>query len=692
MYRMMSAVDICLFHIADHNEENQLLEDSIKVLDIAFRVLKETKTPKTFVLVSTTMTWAETKFFSKYAVKPELFPMDPQLVDKETEAILEFETTKTEQEMNIEAFGFYEDEFRRRKAHPSFRQHLEFERQFMTLNDKAEAASVAYVVAAGIIYGYGENLFHWLFKEAWSNGQDVSLLNDGSVHIPTIHARDLCQVILNVCLEPPRNKYLIAVDEGRPTLRDITEATSQALSEGGVKETSADELLMEKTINRVEYDTLTSDVRMEPTTVADMKSRWLARNGFVQSVSRLIEEYKILRNLHPLRIAIYGPPFSGKTTLARALAKDYRLPLIDVKELTETGVASLEVAVKQREDGSDGDVVAKAAEAQQVLDGITMSRAQNMGRIGDHYVMRFVKEMLDTVQCKNKGFVLDGYPESYSSAKELFEVKHGSSNETEKMEAVTSTVDHFLVPEIVFALEAPEEFLRNRMLGKPIPQSKGEPPIEVQVVQRFAEYNVIMADAEDSVLTYFDELEVPWTPIDVTRDSSDTMEHSRQTAVKRVGRPRNYPLSKPEKLQLYRGEAERRILQADAVALQQKFRTNLEDMERDRRKKQWQEDLDRIAKASQVASKSLPIPTRQYLMTFVFPLLTDALTACEAARPSDPLDFLAEYLLQNSKPLYLERRVPFKEMTAQARRKYQRKTSPREKKDGDLSGNDIHSR
>ncbi|GAV06939.1 hypothetical protein RvY_16847 [Ramazzottius varieornatus] len=50
---------------------------------------------------------------------------------KMTEALEQVETTKTEQETNIEGFGF-DDEFRRRTARP--RLHQEFERQFMTMD------------------------------------------------------------------------------------------------------------------------------------------------------------------------------------------------------------------------------------------------------------------------------------------------------------------------------------------------------------------------------------------------------------------------------------------------------------------------------------------------------------------------------------------------------------------------------
>ena len=56
-------------------------------------------------------------------------------------------------------------------------------------------------------------------------------------------------------------------------------------------------------------------------------------------------------------------------------------------------------------------------------------------------------------------------------------------------------------------------------------------------------------------------------------------------------------------------------------------------------------------------------------MQYVLPALVDGLTACVMARPADPVDFMAEYLLQHSRPLYLDHKVPFTRMTAQIVRK-----------------------
>ncbi len=51
------------------------------------------------------------------------------------------------------------------------------------------------------------------------------------------------------------------------------------------------------------------------------------------------------------------------------------------------------------------------------------------------------------------------------------------------------------------------------------------------------------------------------------------------------------------------------------------------------------------------ASPSVPahvLPLRRYLESSILPLLTKALEACALAKPNDPLEFLAAYLLSNN--------------------------------------------
>lgn len=46
-----------------------------------------------------------------------------------------------------------------------------------------------------------------------------------------------------------------------------------------------------------------------------------------------------------------------------------------------------------------------------------------LGRLEDQYVIRFVKEKLKSMPCRNQGYILDGFPKTYDQAKDLFNSK-----------------------------------------------------------------------------------------------------------------------------------------------------------------------------------------------------------------------------------------------------------------------------
>lgn len=46
-----------------------------------------------------------------------------------------------------------------------------------------------------------------------------------------------------------------------------------------------------------------------------------------------------------------------------------------------------------------------------------------LGQLEDQYIIRFIKEKLKSMPCRNQGYVLDGFPKTYDQAKDLFNRK-----------------------------------------------------------------------------------------------------------------------------------------------------------------------------------------------------------------------------------------------------------------------------
>lgn len=79
------------------------------------------------IAISTVMTWAKTK----------TDPDDPEA-------------------------PLIEDDYRRRKAHPNFKNHLEAEKSILKFGKKSSFST--FVIAPGLVYHSGDCIFHYLFK------------------------------------------------------------------------------------------------------------------------------------------------------------------------------------------------------------------------------------------------------------------------------------------------------------------------------------------------------------------------------------------------------------------------------------------------------------------------------------------------------------------------------------------------
>lgn len=94
-----------------------------------------------------------------------------------------------------------------------------------------------------------------------------------------------------------------------------------------------------------------------------------------------------------LSLILLGPPGSGKTTQARALAAAYQLPLISTRAMLEAEIAS----------GSPlGHQIEREA----------MERGE---LISDRVMTGMILQRLDREDCR-RGFILDGYPRTVEQA------------------------------------------------------------------------------------------------------------------------------------------------------------------------------------------------------------------------------------------------------------------------------------
>lgn len=135
------------------------IEGIVKELErIVEKNAEALKEVRHFMLISTVMTWALT-----------------ELGDLE------------------DSVSFTEDDYKKRKPHPNFKEHMRCEKEVLMVkkNTGLKGNLKSLVVAAGLIYGDEEASLHYLFKMAWLNATSLPVIGKGDNHIPLLHVRDL---------------------------------------------------------------------------------------------------------------------------------------------------------------------------------------------------------------------------------------------------------------------------------------------------------------------------------------------------------------------------------------------------------------------------------------------------------------------------------------------------------------------
>ncbi|XP_024615124.1 adenylate kinase 7 isoform X2 [Neophocaena asiaeorientalis asiaeorientalis] len=585
--------DVIIYNIT---ENPQQVEEAIWAVSALNEEISHFQKRKMFILVSTVMTWARSK------------PLDPG--DSE--------------------IPFTEEDYRRRKHHPNFLDHINAEKLVLKLGKKVRKFAT-YVVAAGLQYGMEGGILHAFFKLAWSGEVPaLPVFGDGTNVIPAIHVLDLAGVIQNIIDHVPKFRYLVAVDESVHTLEDFVKCISKSTGPGKIQKVPKENAFLTKDLTQEDIDHLLVNLRMETLFVKEnFNIRWFAQAGFVENINSILKEYKQSRRLLPIKICILGPPAVGKSSIAEVLSKYYKLHHIKLKDVISEAIAKLEAIITPKhvweggeEEGEEEEEAETVEDAQELLDGIKENLEQNAGRLEDEYVIRFIKEKLKSMPCKNQGYILDGFPKTYDQAKDLFN-------------------------QFVCSLDASDEFLKERVMNLPESIVAGTHYSQGQFLRALSNYRDINTE-DETVLNYFDELEIYPIHIDVGRLEDTQNRLAIKQLIKEIGEPRNYGLTDEEKAEEERRAAEERLAKEAMEEAERQRKEAAETAEKIARWEEWSKRLEEVKREEKELLEAQSIPLRNYLMTHVMPTLMQGLNECCKIRPEDPVDFLAEYLFKNN--------------------------------------------
>jgi len=580
---------------------------------------------KLFVCISTVLTWAKTR------------PADPE--DTESPVL--------------------EEEYKRRRPHPRYRSHADAEKLVLKCGRKTKGKFKSYVTAAGVPYGCGEDVFHYLFRSAWhQTPESLPCFGDGQNVVPTIHATDLAGVVVNIIEGKPDTKYIVAADESRHTLSELTTCIAENLGTGRVKNLSKDDGLTSAAVTRLEHDMLLIDLRIEVAVVKDMNISWIAQTGVVENVQTVIAEYKNTRNLTPLRVCMLGAPAIGKTPYTERLCKHYKLHHVHQQGVIDEAIGRLKASVARlSEPGAEelsSDATTQAEEDRETLDQLSQQMAAD-GKYEDETVTNWFRDKLKTMQCLNQGYVLEGFPETKDQAEKLF----APGEDAEDQDAP----DPLTIPEFVFSLDASDEFLCSRTMQLPEAFVAGTEWTEEGMKTRLADFRKQNDEEnEGNVLNYFDFLEIHPYHVDVEGldgffeiPSSVPFDFSvlddgqvMKKIVGIVGAPHNYGPTDEEKRAIERAAKKAAEEEAARVAKETAAKDEAEAELHAERQSKWEEKLSLVKQEESQALEASASPLRTFLMRHVMPTLTQGLVEVSNARPEDPVDFLAEYLFRNN--------------------------------------------
>ncbi|NXL27507.1 KAD7 kinase, partial [Glaucidium brasilianum] len=603
--------EIVLYNITE--DANQI-EEATWAASALHMEMEHFATSKLFILISTIMTWANSR-------PPH--PEDPNI-------------------------PFTDEDYGRRKSHPNFVDHINAENLILKLGKTNKHKFLTYVVASGHQYGAGEGVLHYFFKIGWlSETPAIPVFGDGNNFLPTIHVLDLAAVLQNIADHRPRFHYILAVDLSMHTLQELIKCISKNVGPGKIERIPKANAFLIKELTQMHLDMLFVNLRMESMFLKEsFNIKWVAQAGLVENIEQIVNEYKQSRGLLPLKVCIHGPPGVGKSTIAEELCKHYKLHHININYVISEAIANLEKIVASKDLDSDSmreEGVSNEEEegenveaAHELLARIKGRMEQNAGCLDDQYVIKFVKDKLKSMPCRNQGYILDGFPESYDQATDLFDC---NKKEKEGIEGKIPKCDKLITPEFVISLSASDDFLINRIINLPERVVAGTHYTQDCFLQSLNLFRELNTD-DKTVLNYFDELGIHPQIIDVARFEDPENRFIVKKIIKEIGEPRNYALTDTEKENLERKAAEYCLLKE----AQEKAERERKEAERMANWEEWNKLREEVKRQEQELLEAQSLPLWNYLMKNVMPTLVQGINECCRIRPDDPIDFLVSWL------------------------------------------------
>jgi len=568
-------------------------------------------------------------------------PQEPQ-EEKHQQQEVHFEeaskVTIHQEKLRVKIAPFEDSDYKLRKAYPKYEGWKTIENQLLKIqNEKLKC----YVVCAGLLYGNGEHLLFEHLRNAWL-GQPLSYLPPGDNLVPTIHVQDLAKIVKFTLENHPPTPYILAIDSTPDKKqKSLVEAISSEMGSGTVQELNFQEAAFK---DWAEF--LSLNLWMVP---SNIQTEFHCIEGIPQCMGKVEQEFNLYRGLGKYKVFITGPPAVGKSYFGRQVAEEYNLPLVQIAEVVEEVTnAENELAAKIKQELQEiKEKMIEEAEAKKKKNQ-ELDHSKINPRIPDHLLGEAFRWKLNQNNCRNRGFVLDGWPRKYSDAKYLY---------LEDPEDEESQVVHSVYPEVVIQLNASNDFLTKRAKDLPEQLVAGTHYNDEGMKRRLAAYREANNEKTGPVLTDFftkrnlEVLQLDYGEVDkkTTSVSNEEIIAKIQEHVEQNGKVENFLEEVTEE-----PKQETKSLEQDKSFLQEDTEVEEAPQEPKRGVKQEVEafiELENLKAREKDFLEVKSQPYRHYLTQEVIPHLTEALFELVKTKPEDQLQFLADFLYKKSDQL-----------------------------------------
>lgn len=632
----------------------------LEQIQIKAKLLKcsEFSSKKTLILISSVKVWGATI---------------PKTTEKTAEELEDLENPEGEKLKIVE---FEDSEYMKRKAPEEFKSWKGCETLGLSIGMNKPELDV-YVLASGIIYGNGEETFKYLFKAAWlEEPKELPIIGNGLNSVPTIHVRDLARAVKHVVQVKPSTHYLFAVDSSASQLqKDLVKAISTGVGTGLTRNCPFEEFEEEEWAKALKLNVMVRPSKVflppneedkeeeeeveedpeegeeKPKKAKPIRMEWHCLNGLIGEIRKINIEFNETNQLKPITIFVTGPPCSGKSFYASQIAEYYNIPRISSK------LVSSKIVLEQSELGEA--IRTKLAELKEEM----LEEAENNKKEGeevnpDLIKPRIPKDLLTKAfrwalsqnPCRNRGYVLDGFPKSYDDAWGVFKVMPPSKDgeDEEEIDRGKMILDFEIFPQSVVEFTGTDEEIIEKAKALPEEIIRGTHYNLYDMNRRLKEYRMNNFDPTGlpTVTDFFTENSVDSLFLHC---NDETALESVHIYMERFGKPLNYQTHDEiaEKKRIQAKESEKK-----KIAEKQNLETKkAEEIDYDKRVMKTDEIKKKIVAMQQKEIDQLERMAdhvKGYMLENVYEVLALGLTKVCIKEREDPIDYLAKYLFKHA--------------------------------------------